>query len=40
MSDPMRQTRFDGLTLLRWCGHAARAGLFAGISIGTAILFR
>ena len=35
-----RETRFDGLTLLRWCGYAACAGLLAGLGTGTAILFR
>ena len=35
-----RPTTFDGLALLRWCGYAAAAGLFAGIAIGTAVLTR
>ncbi len=40
MSNPTSQTRIDGHALLRWCGFAALAGLFAGVGIGVTTLAR
>ena len=40
MSNPALQPRIDGHTLLRWCAHAAIAGLFPGVGTGAATLIQ